>query len=140
MLVSRKNAKMQHAGVKLNKQEFELKKLVIKSDDVKQWLGLLKHLASLGAIIWCVHLIFQGLGQIVQSSSSSLNALAVVIEKLQPSEFLSYIVAVTSAAGWMYERQGKKRLLKIVDKDRKAIESSDPYKGSSGLTETGDTP
>jgi hypothetical protein len=124
----------------LTKHELELKKLIIESEKFTRVLGLIKHLCTLATVAGCIYLIFNGLTEIAKANPASLSALSQVLEKLQLSSVLSYIVAIGCSAGWIYERKGKKRLLKGVSKNRKDAEVNDPFNGSSGLTETGDTP
>lgn len=124
----------------MHKNEFELQKLIVRSKNVEQYLGFAKHIATMGFGTFCVYLIFEGLSKIAGNNSSSLIALASVIEKLHPSSFLSLLIGAGGIAGWGYERVGKKRLLKKVSENRKSIESKDPYNASSGLTDAGETP
>ncbi|HEX7633672.1 MAG TPA: hypothetical protein VF427_00150 [Noviherbaspirillum sp.] len=124
----------------MTKHELELKKLVIGAEKFTQVLGLIKHVFTLATIAGCIYLIFNGLTEIAKANPASLSALSQVLEKLNLSSVLSYIIAIGSSVGWVYERKGKKRLLKGVDKNRQDVEANDPFNGSSGLTETGDTP
>ena len=124
----------------MTKHELELKKLVIGAEKFTQVLGLIKHVFTLTTIAGCIYLIFNGLTEIAKANPASLSALSQVLEKLNLSSVLSYIIAIGSSVGWVYERKGKKRLLKGVDKNRQDVEANDPFNGSSGLTETGDTP
>jgi len=133
-----KKARWQEAW--LTKHELELKKLMIESEKFRQVLGLLKHVFTLVTVAGCIYLIFSGLTEIAKASPASLSALSQVVEKLNLSSVLSYIIAIGGVTGWVYERSGKKRLLKGVTENRKGAEVNDPFNGSSGLTETGDTP
>ena len=113
---------------------------MIGSENFRQVLGLLKHLFTLATVAGCIYLIFSGLTEIAKASPASLSALSQVVEKLNLSSVLSYIIAIGTTTAWAYERSGKKRLLKGVTKNRKDAEVNDPFNESSGLTETGDTP
>lgn len=124
----------------MQKNEFELKKLVIASDKFSKILGLIQHIFTLSAVVFTIYIIMVGLEQIVKSRPDSLNALAVVIEKLQISSIIGYVVAAGTTLGWVYERKGKKRAYKKLAERRSDTEQNDPYKGSSHLDENGHTP
>jgi len=123
-----------------NELELELHKLHAKTRNLALWLGAFKHLCSVAGIAAMVYIIFDGLSSIVAAKSDSLNALALVVDKMSLGSWVSYIVALGTTGGWIYERKGKKRALKDLDGNRKSLEGNDPYRAGSGLTETGDTP
>jgi hypothetical protein len=128
------------SGVQLNKHEFELQRLVIHSNTFSRMLGLAKHFVTMGAVVYSIYLILQGLGQIAGHKADSLNALALVIEKLQISGILSYLVAAATSTGWLLERKGKQRAYKQLGELRSQNEAGDPYHGSSNLDHKGQTP
>ncbi|AGW94580.1 hypothetical protein N234_31535 [Ralstonia pickettii DTP0602] len=123
-----------------NELQLEIHKLSIRSRNLALWLGTVKHICSVGGIALMGHVIFVGLTNIVTAKPDSLNALALVVEKMQLGTWVGYIVALGATAGWMFERQGKKRAIKDLDGRRKQLEADDPYRAGSGLTETGETP
>lgn len=124
----------------MTKQEFELRKLQIEAAKREPLYDFLKSIATLCTIIICIYLIFEGLKVIATANPDGISALAVVVKNLNISGIMSYIVAAGCATGWAYERKGKKRLLKGYGAKRMGVEANDAYHGSSGLTESGETP
>jgi hypothetical protein len=124
----------------MNKNELELQKLVIRSENFSKSLGLVQKLATLAAVVGCVYLVMTGLAEIVSHKPESLNALALVIEKLKINEILGYVLAAGSGAGWYYERKGKQRAYKQLGTKRAEIEQRDAYHPSSDLQHDGLTP
>jgi hypothetical protein len=124
----------------VNKNELELQKLVIRSENFSKSLGLVKQLATLAAGVVCVYLVMNGLAEIVSHKPESLNALALVIEKLKVNVILGYVLAAGSGAGWYYERRGKQRAYRQLGTKRAEIEQSDAYHPSSELQADGLTP
>lgn len=124
----------------MNKNELELKKLMLKSESFGSVMNLLQHAVTAGAVVWSIHIIFEGLDRIVKSNPDAIGALAQVIEKLQISAILGYVVAGLTTIGYVYERRGKKRAIRKLDDMRTKLEMSDPQKGSSHLDENGHTP
>ena len=124
----------------MNKNELELKKLMLKSESFGSVMNLLQHAVTAGAFVWSIHIIFEGLDRIVKSNPDAIGELAQVIEKLQISAILGYVVAGLTTIGYVYERRGKKRAIRKLDDMRTKLEMSDPQKGSSHLDENGHTP
>jgi hypothetical protein len=131
---------IQHLGVHVNKNEFELKKLMLKSESFGSVMNLLQHVVTVTAAVWSVQIIFDGLDQIAKSNPEAIGALAHVIEKLQISAILGYVVAGLTTIGFVYERRGKKRAIRKLDDMRTKLEMNDRHKGSSHLDENGHTP
>jgi hypothetical protein len=124
----------------LTKNEFELQKLLIKSKTIRGYLHIVKHLVTMGAIIWCVYLMMNGLVEAAKSGADTVGALANLADKLNISGVVGWIATAAASGAYMLERKGKKRLLKQIADERYEREKGDPYSASSGLTETGDTP
>lgn len=126
--------------IEVNKNEFELKKLMLKSESFGSVMNLLQHAVTAGAAVWSIYIIFDGLDRIVKSNPDAIGELAQVIEKLQISAILGYVVAGLTTIGYVYERRGKKRAIRKLDDMRTKLEMNDPHKGSSNLDENGHTP
>lgn len=124
----------------MNKNELELQKLHIKASNFSKVLGLIQHALTLGATVGAVYIIIGGLEVIVSHKPESLNALALVIEKLQVNSIIAYVVAAGTSLGWIYERRGKKRAYKNLGVARAQLEAGDPYHPSSELDGNGNTP
>ena len=124
----------------VNKNELELKKLTLKSESFGSLMNLCQHIVTAGAGVWSIKIIFEGLDRIVKSNPDAIGALAQVIEKLQISAILGYVVAGLTTIGFVYERRGKKRAIRKLDDMRTTLEMKDPHKGSSHLDENGHTP
>lgn len=124
----------------MNKHEFELQKLVISSGNFSKVLGFLQRVCTLAAVVFCVYLIMRGLEGMVSHNPASLNALALVIEKLQISGILGYVVAAGTSTAWYIERRGKRRAYKKLGEGRAQAEQGDPYHPSSNLDHNGQTP
>lgn len=124
----------------MNKNELELRKHAINSQNVGAWTNLAQHVVTAIAVVVSVKIIFDGLNGLVQSNPSALGALATVVEKLQISAILGYVVAGLATLGYVYERKGKKRAIRKLDDMRGEVEREDPYKAPSQLDENGHTP
>lgn len=124
----------------MNKNEFEIGKLSIQAGVTGKLMELVSRLATVGAVVFSIYLIVQGLTEMVKAKPEALMALSTVIEKLKINQILGYVVAAGTSAAWMYERQGKKRAIKKSDALRKKLENKDAYSPSSNLDENGHTP
>lgn len=74
------------------------------------------------------------------SNPQALSALAQVVKNIPVGSVMSYFVAAAGVAWGVAERHGKKRLVRDFAGKRRKLEGADGYRGSSELTETGDTP
>ena len=124
----------------MHKNELELEKLKISAENITKFFSYLKHATTLSAAVGSIYLIMQGLAQIAGHNPESLNALAKVVEKLEVSYILAYVLAAGTSAGWLYERIGKQRAYKQLGQKRHADEKDDPYHPSSELNDDGQTP
>lgn len=91
-------------------------------------------------IVWALWIIIKGLEPFLYSDPNIINAIAVVIEKINISNITGYIVATLTSCGWYLERRGKKRAIIEKGKYQKIAEQNDDFRSTSGLTETGETP
>lgn len=124
----------------MNKNEVELQKAAITSGTIARVINLMHKLLTLGAVVWSISIIMSGLEAIVGHKPDSLNALAMVIEKLNISGILSYVVAAGATAAWGLERKGKQRAYKQLGELRAKQEQGDPYHPSSALDNSGQSP
>jgi hypothetical protein len=124
----------------LNKNDLEFEKIQAGAKKHGANLNFLKTIATLATILGCVYIIFEGLKSIANSSPAGVSALAEVVRHLNISGILGYVVAAGCAGGWAMERKGKKRLLPGFAAQRRQVEAGDSYHGTSGLTDSGDTP
>ena len=128
------------SGDEVNKHEFEIQRLAVQAGNFSRVLGFLQRLCTLISVVLCVYLIMQGLEGMVSHNPASLNALALVIEKLQISGILGYVVAAGTSTAWLLERRGKQRAYKKLGNRRAQDEKDDPYHPSSELDADGQTP
>lgn len=135
-----RRSKRLRIGGDLNKNELEFAKLNASSRNLGLWLGFAKHVVTALAVVGLAHVMFLGLTNIVAAKPDSLNALAIVIEKMRLGSWFGYLVAMGASGGWFFERRGKKRAVRQLDTRRNRLEHNDPYHEGSGLTETGETP
>ncbi|MDR5876990.1 hypothetical protein [Caballeronia sp. LZ032] len=68
--------------VLLNKHELELQRLTLSSVNLREWLGLAKHIITVIGLIWCARLMFTGIENISTANPESLKALARVVEHI----------------------------------------------------------
>lgn len=102
--------------------------------------GLVKTGLSAASALGCVWLIVDALKSIVLANPASITALAKVVENFHLSSIIWALVGLAGVGYGVLERRGKKRLLAGYANGRRRAESGDPYRASSGLTESGDTP
>lgn len=140
MLASEAAADGKRIEREMNKNELELRKLVLRSENVGAFMNLVQHAISATAVVGSIYIVVGGLERLVQSRPDAISALAVVIEKLQVNSILAYIVAACTTLGYVYERRGKKRAIRKLADLRHGQERQDPYKSSSHLDENGHTP
>lgn len=127
-------------NVHLNKHELELQRLTLSSVNLREWLGLARHIITVIGLIWCARLMFAGIENISTANPESLKALARVVEHMHLGSLMGYLVAAMTGVGWFFERTGKKRAIRKLGKSRRQLECDDPCHSSSGLTATGETP
>lgn len=124
----------------VNRNELALAKARNTAQIVAQIVGLLKTCVTAGCIVLCIWLIMDGLQSMVKADAAAISALATVVEKLNISAIVGWIVGLAGVGYGVLERRGKKRLLPGYAAKRRKMEQNDPYHASSGLTESGDTP
>lgn len=124
----------------LNKNEFELQKSYITSHYFGQTIGFLKHIATLGTVIFCFDKIIDGIQPLMNQSPAAITAFSRLIEAFNFSNITGYIVGTVAVGGWAYERKGKHRAISEKADYQQRYESGDAYRPTSGLTKTGATP
>lgn len=124
----------------MNKNDVALQRIISSAEKFGQVMNLLQHALTMAAMVGSIYLIFDGLGVMVKAHPESLRGLSSVIEKMQINAMLGYVVAAGTSVGWVFERRGKKRALRIMSGLRKKGEQDDPYNPSSELDEDGQTP
>lgn len=124
----------------MNKNEFEIEKLRIQAGNFSKKVALAQHAFTLSAVVGAIYFIVGGLEVMVSHKPEALNALALVIEKLQINSIIGYVVAAGTTLGWVYERRGKKRAYTQLGERRVEKEKNDPHNPSSNLDEHGNTP
>lgn len=124
----------------LDKYEFELAKDDRKIERFRIWVGLIKWTLSAGAILFALHIIFQGIKPFIGQNPKLVTALAGLIEKLNFGNMTGYLLGAGAGAAWYWERCGKRRAIREKGRLQKIVEQNDPYRPSSGLTSTGGTP
>lgn len=124
----------------MNKNEFEIKKAIVGAQKLETWVGLVKHIATLGFAVWALSIILDGLKPFIGQSPDAIAAFAKLIDAINPSNITGYFLASICAVGWKIERKGKQRAIKKKNEYQQIIESGDTYRSSSGLTKTGQTP
>ncbi len=124
----------------MNKNQLEMAKLQIKAERYGATLSLVKSCVTNGCILGGVWMVVAGLKDITMSNPAGITAVAGLVKSLELSTWLGYIWGGVATGGYMLERKGKKRLLRTYAENRSAHEVSDPYRGSSGLNELGDSP
>ena len=122
------------------KQEFELARLRLWAHIIGRVLELIKVLATLACIVVCTYIMFEGLKSIVMAQPDAIKALAEFIKNLKVDSLLHFLVILGLGTWGTLERRGKKRLVRKLAVQRRALEAGDAYKQTSGLTDSGDTP
>lgn len=103
-------------------------------------VGLLSHISTILGVVVAIWVIMKGLEPFLYSDPDTINAMAVVLDKINVSNISGYIVATFTSCAWYMERLGKKRAIKEKGKYQKIAEQNDEFRSTSGLTETGETP
>lgn len=124
----------------MNKNDLEARRLATSAAKHHSVMELIAKIATVIGVVFAIHLIMDGLQQIVSAKPEAIGALAVVIEKLQINAMLGWLVGGGASLGYVYERKGKKRAIRKLAKLRHGVESDDPYHASSDLDENGHTP
>ncbi len=124
-----------------NKNQLALEESREKTRRLEAIIDLIKHIASLAGGCWCVYIVISGLTPLASSGSpEALHALADIVKAFQLDQIIGYLVGGVASAAWYSERKGKKRAIKEKSALQKRLESDEPNRASSGLTNTGDTP
>jgi hypothetical protein len=124
----------------VNKQDLALAKLQTSASKFGAVMTFAKTIANNATILGCMWIAFAGLKEITMSNPDGVHAVAELVKNLNLGSWLGYIWGGVATGGYMLERRGKKRLLKPYADQRTAREVNDPYHGSSGLNESGDSP
>lgn len=93
-----------------------------------------------GAMCGIFYIVMAGLKEIALSSPEGISALAKVVEAFKFGTVSAYMLAGGLSIAWVAERNGKKRAIQEKSRYQRLLESTDPHRSSSGLTDTGDTP
>lgn len=124
----------------MNKNELEIQKAIIGARKLETWIGLVKHLVTLGAALFALQIIFDGMKPFIGQNPDAIEAFAKLAAAINPSNITGYFLALICGVGWKLERSGKQRANIHKGKYQKQVEAGDKYRSSSGLTETGQTP
>lgn len=124
----------------MNKNDLALAKLQTSASKFDSVMSLAKTIVTNLTILGCVWIGFAGVKEITMSNPDGVNAVAAIVKNLNLGSWLGYIWGGVATGGYILERRGKKRLLKPYADQRTVREENDPYHGSSGLNESGDSP
>lgn len=103
-------------------------------------IDLVKSILTGLIALFGVWIIMTGLANMSTQEASSLSALSSVIKELRVTEIITTLAGGGIFVAYSYERAGKKRAIRKLGELRKQLESTDEYRGGSGLTNTGGTP
>lgn len=124
----------------MNKNEFEVKKAIVEAQKFDTSVGLVKHVATLGAAVWALQIIFDGIKPFIGQNPEAIAAFAKLVAAINPSNITGYFLAAICGLGWRLERTGKQRAISKKSELQKQLEAGDKYRSSSGLTDIGQTP
>lgn len=124
----------------VTKNDIEIEKIKAFTERFHELCGIIKHLFSIVGVLFAIKIIFLGMLPFLSSSPDVINAMAVLIEKINISNISGYILAGGTSTGWYIERKGKKRAIQKKGEYQKLAEGNDNSRSSSGLTEKGETP
>lgn len=141
-LIANKGVKAAEACLQwvMNKNEFELEKLKVNAERFHKFMETIAKLMTVSGWVGAIYLIMRSLEAIVLAKPEAIQALALVIEKLQINSILGWVGTAMATTGWIYERKGKKRTYKVNRDLRKQLEANETHRGTSGLDENGHTP
>lgn len=125
----------------MNKNELEFAKAQLGAAKVDAIIKLIRHVVSALALLVGLWITFDGLHKVIAGQSpDGITAFAKVIDALKLGSIFGYLWGAGASVAWLHERRGKKRAISKKSKYQQIVESSDSYRSTSGLTETGDTP
>lgn len=124
----------------MSKNEIKLEELRTNADKFHTTMETFGKFLTVAGWVTAIYLIMRTLENIVLAKPESIQALAMVVEKLQVNAILGWVGTAMAGGGWYYERKGKKRAYKLNSEQRKALEANDLHRGTSGLDENGHTP
>lgn len=90
-------------------KNIELAKIEASTEKFHAVCALLKHLCSIIAAVFAIHLMLQGLKPFFESSPDNITAMANFVDKLNFSNITGYVLSGIFGAGWLIERKGRKR-------------------------------
>lgn len=99
-----------------------------------------KRLINGVALVLIAYLVINGLIELSRGEPEALSQLGVFLVKTHLLEAVFGAFGLFMGVAWKLERVGKKRAVRKMEQFRKQLESSDPYRPSSGLDEDGHTP
>lgn len=99
----------------------------------------IKHLATAFMVLGVVYVAMHSLENIVTAKPDAIKALAELAKEIQLSSMVGYGCAVLAGGACMMLNKSRKKLIEENGRMRKKIESNDPRRSSSGLTEQGES-
>lgn len=125
----------------MHKNELEFRKATIAGKKFSIVAQTIRHLSSVGGILFAIWLIFEGLAKVlVGQDADGIAAFARLFEALGLGTILLTMWGGMATVAWWRERSGKQRIIAQKSKLQRQIEADEPNRSSSGLTETGGTP
>ncbi len=125
----------------MSKNDVEIERIRASISKFESSMATARYIAGRIATLWAVWLVFDGINKIITGrDAATIDAISKLIGALRLGSVLGYVAAILCGAGWYFERQGKKRAIREKSRYQSVVERDDPYRTSSGLTETGDTP
>lgn len=129
-------------GLILDDKEFQLEHIKLHLD-VDKWMAIKDVIVlslKLITAVLCVFIVMYYLYLMSSQNPEAIKAISMVVASIKLNQIILYIMTA-GAVGYGYlERRGKKRAISQVSELRAELEQRDPYRGSSKLTKTGDTP
>ncbi len=125
----------------MSKHEVEIAAIRASSKKFDSGMETFRYALLLAAVVAAIWVCFDGVHKLTDGrDAETISAISAIINALELGSVLGYIVAAICGVGWYVERKGKKRAIIQKSSYQKMVEANDPYRPTSGLTETGDTP
>ncbi|MFG0589035.1 hypothetical protein ACF8D3_13505 [Acinetobacter sp. YQ_14] len=126
----------------MDDKEFELEHIKLHLG-VEKWMAIKDVVVlslKLATAILCVFIVMYYLYLMSSQNPEAIKAISMVVASIKLNQIILYITTAGAVSYGYLERRGKKRAISQVSELRAELEQRDPYRGSSKLTKTGDTP
>ncbi len=125
----------------MSKHDVDIARINTGAAKFGSFMETVRHLSGRATTLAAIWMFFDGLNKVIAGrDAATIDAVSRLVAEMKLGSVMGYAIAAVCGAGWYFERKGKKRAIREKSRYQAMVEQDDPYRTSSGLTETGETP